>query len=965
MNTSLIHVHQPLVHPNGLDGRSSGLLAQSRVRVDGKFFRVGSQKFWVKGVTYGPFRANSKGDPLPEPEHVQRDFRQLLALGANTVRVYHAPPRWMLDLAAEHNLKVFVDTPFSKNRLFLDYKKVIKAGREAVRRDIRCCQRHPAVLAYIVANEIPPDVVRWLGHRRVERYLDELVDLAKQEDPEGLVTFASYPPTEYLHPRSVDFYTMNVYLHSRDKFRAYLQRLQNQSDEKPLMLGEYGIDTIREGEQEQAKLLGMHIEEVFRGGLAGSCIFSYTDEWHTNNCDIDDWAFGLVRRDRSPKEAFHEVAERWQADPLPKLDRYPRVSVVVCSYNGAATVDACLTSLGKLNYPDYEVILVDDGSTDSTPSIVGRHPNVRCHRQANRGLSVARNVGMDMATGEIIAYTDSDCVADEDWLHYLVSKLLQTGASAVGGPNLLPTNDGPVAACVSASPGTPAHILIDDEIAEHVPGCNMAFWTDRLRAIGGFDPVFTKAGDDVDVCWRFQEHGEKIVFSPSGMVWHHRRSTVSAYLKQQRGYGEAEALLRSKHPDKFRGFRSESIWAGRIYTRAGLGVPVGKPVIHYGKFASGMFQTIYSPPRLWWPLLCLSLEWWLCIFALLGMAMVFHPTTIVVPRRIQTAEQLWEAWEATFEATVASQVSNPLFVIPTLMLLTTLFVSYIAAKDARPAEHQRRWWSRVLIAAMHVAQPVERAYARYRTRFQTILVPVGMRQLRRSWEARAKRILGRRSLDLWSENGAGRDKLLEGLMSLAKEKQWNVRADSGWDPMDITFYGDRWCNIDLTTSSDNHGGNKILTRVRLRMRATLFYNAVLFLLGYILVLGWFANRALEPGMDYDITRPWSMVVNWFADMRWELVLIPVIAVIFLRLRTMWRQLNRTVMAGVLTVAERLGMVVVGSPDLLKKSAPTTAEETPENSGKQEPIMAPAEPFVSTPSAPVAPVITAPGVAAQV
>src|SRR5262245_37431949 len=180
MNNSVIQVHQSLVHPNGSDERRNGTIhpvraTRERVRVDGKFFRVGREKFWIKGVTYGPFRTNSLGDPLPEPNQVDRDFKQLLTLGANTVRVYHAPPRWMLDLAADNGMKIFVDTPFSKNRLFLDYRKVMKAGREAVRRDVRSCQQHPAVLAYIVANEIPPDIVRWLGHRRVERYLDELV----------------------------------------------------------------------------------------------------------------------------------------------------------------------------------------------------------------------------------------------------------------------------------------------------------------------------------------------------------------------------------------------------------------------------------------------------------------------------------------------------------------------------------------------------------------------------------------------------------------------------------------------------------------------------------------------------------------------------------------------------------------------------------------------------------------------
>ena len=232
---------------------------------------------------------------------------------------------------------------------------------------------------------------------------------------------------------------------------------------------------------------------------------------------------------------------------------------------------------------------------------------------------------MDLATGEIVAYTDDDCFADEDWLYFLVAKLLETGASGVGGPNLLPDEDGPVAACVSASPGAPAHILIDDDVAEHIPGCNMAFWADRLKAIGGFDPVYTKAGDDVDVCWRLQAEGDAIVFSPAAMVWHHRRATVKAYLKQQRGYGEAEALLKRKHPEKFQGFRADLSWMGRIYTRAGLGLKVGEPVIHYGTFGTGLFQTIYAPRRSGGRCMVLASSGGSSPSSLLGLATVFNP----------------------------------------------------------------------------------------------------------------------------------------------------------------------------------------------------------------------------------------------------------------------------------------------------------------------------------------------------
>src|SRR5262249_4968498 len=200
----------------------------------------------------------------------------------------------------------------------------------------------------------------------------------------------------------------------------------------------------------------------------------------------------------------------------------PRVSVVVCTYNGGRTLDQCLRSLLALDYPDYEVIVVDDGSTDNTRAVLARFPGVRAVHQANRGLSFARNVGLYQATGSVVAYTDSDCYADADWLALLVAQLQRSGAAAVGGPNLSP-EDGGLAACVAAGPGQPTHVLESDQVAEHIPGCNMAFRRAALEAINGFDYQFRKAGDDVDVCWRLQQAGCWITFAPGAFVWHHRR----------------------------------------------------------------------------------------------------------------------------------------------------------------------------------------------------------------------------------------------------------------------------------------------------------------------------------------------------------------------------------------------------------------------------------------------------------
>src|SRR5439155_23123895 len=114
-----------------------------------------------------------------------------------------------------------------------------------------------------------------------------------------------------------------------------------------------------------------------------------------------------------------------------------------------------------------------------------------------------------------------------------------------------------------------------------IPGCNMAFYKWALEEVGGFDPMFQRAGDDVDICWRLQQSGCRIGFSPAAFVWHFRRSTVRDYLKQQQGYGEAEALLVQKHPEYFNAFGG-SIWQGRIYSMAKTGLRVGPRIIYHG-----------------------------------------------------------------------------------------------------------------------------------------------------------------------------------------------------------------------------------------------------------------------------------------------------------------------------------------------------------------------------------------------
>ena len=393
------------------------------IQVRGKFFFAGDAKFFVKGVTYGPFGPGSHGTQFPEREIVARDFALMRELGANMARVFTVPPLWLLDMAAEAGLRILVGIPWAQHVTFLDDAAIQRDIMRTVVEAVRGLHQHRAIFAYLVGNEIPPDMVRWHGPERVRDFLKRLVGMVREVDPERLVSYANFPSTEYLTVDFTDFLCFNVYLHDEAPFRRYLSRLHNLAVDRPLVLTEFGVDSMREGDAEQARILSWQIRTAFAMGVAGTFVFAWTDEWFTGGHAIEDWAFGVVDRQREKKPAFAAVKERYLGPLPPRLSRFPRVSVVVCAYNAERTMEDCLASLEHLNYPDYEVIVVNDGSKDRTLEITERFGYCRIISQPNKGLSVARNVGAEAATGEIVAYTDSDCVADPDWLAYLVAKM--------------------------------------------------------------------------------------------------------------------------------------------------------------------------------------------------------------------------------------------------------------------------------------------------------------------------------------------------------------------------------------------------------------------------------------------------------------------------------------------------------------------------------------------------------------
>jgi O-antigen biosynthesis protein len=778
------------------------------IRVSGKFFFAGERKHFVKGVTYGPFPTGSHGAPFPELAIVEQDFALMAEAGINTVRVFTAPPLWLLDAAQEAGLKILAGLPWPQHVTFLDDYATRAKIRDAVTAGVRACRGHPAIFAYLVGNEIPPDIIRWHGAEAVRRFVKSLVACVRDQHPGALVSYANFPSTEYLTIDFTDFVCFNVYLHDERAFRHYVARLHNIAVDRPLVLTEFGVDSIRQGAEGQRRVLSWQIGTAFESGVAGTCVFAWTDEWFTGGHLIEDWAFGLVDKKRRPKPALAEVERCYNGTLPPLLPHYPRVSVVVCAYNAERTMDACLASLAVLNYPDYEVIVVNDGSRDGTLEIAEGYPYCRIISQTNRGLSVARNVGAAEATGDIVAYTDSDCVADPDWLTYLVAKMESGGLAACGGPNFPPPEDSLVPAAVAVAPGGPTHVLLSDEVAEHIAGCNMAFRRDALLELGGFDPVYRAAGDDIDICWRFQDAGQVIGFAPAATVWHFRRNTVRAYCNQQRGYGKAEALVYAKHPFRFNLF-GQAKWLGRIYGDLSTALLLSRrPVIYSGVFGRGLFQTLYEPPSSLTEFLPLTFEW--------------SAAAIVLG--------------------LAGLVGGGWWLLLTVPWLTTCAMCLNGALKAPIDPQFKGVKALALVALLIYLGPLLRGWERIKWRIRTTRAephpaPAATEQTARiAWRERSF------SLAFWNETSTEKEALIGGLIDFLTPQKYFIVPDTGWSGWDLKIARGLTSRALILVCAENHGGTKRLLRMRCAMRLSPF--AAFLLRGYAvltafaLVMGW-------------------------------------------------------------------------------------------------------------------------------
>lgn len=222
-------------------------------------------------------------------------------------------------------------------------------------------------------------------------------------------------------------------------------------------------------------------------------------------------------------------------------------SVILPTYNRLTQLKEALQSIIKQDYADYEIIVVNDGSTDGTEEYLKTVaiPNLRSISQENRGPAAARNAGLEIAQGKYIAYTDDDCIVPSNWLSSFKNLFESTDADIIGGAvyNSVHKN---------IFSETSQHITNffveylnrDGKQSPFLTSNNIAYRADVIKKVGGFDERFKKAGgEERALNWKILCNGGKSVFSPDIVVEHNHNMNFRKFVRQQINYGRGAYIL--------------------------------------------------------------------------------------------------------------------------------------------------------------------------------------------------------------------------------------------------------------------------------------------------------------------------------------------------------------------------------------------------------------------------------------
>ncbi len=226
-------------------------------------------------------------------------------------------------------------------------------------------------------------------------------------------------------------------------------------------------------------------------------------------------------------------------------------SIVIPTFNGAKRISKCLDALlGQVAGREIEVLVVDDGSTDNTAEIVARYPTVRLIRQANAGPAIARNLGASEAHGDILLFTDDDCVPMPDWLDAMFGPF--SDSQVIGAKGTYRTRQKELTArFVQIEYEDKYRLMAGPDSIDFIDTYSAAFVRERFLEMRGYDTSFPVAcAEDVELSYRMSAQGWIMKFAPAAIVYHTHPDTFSKYLRKKYKFAFWRVLAVRKNPGK-------------------------------------------------------------------------------------------------------------------------------------------------------------------------------------------------------------------------------------------------------------------------------------------------------------------------------------------------------------------------------------------------------------------------------
>ena len=227
------------------------------------------------------------------------------------------------------------------------------------------------------------------------------------------------------------------------------------------------------------------------------------------------------------------------------------VSIIIPTFDGASRIGNCLEALLRQTVAiDAEILVVDDGSTDTTAGVVSRYSGVRLITQANAGPAAARNRGALDAEGTIILFTDDDCVPTSDWLAAMTKPFEDPATVGVKGAYRT-RQKALVARFVQADYEDRYRLMATLPEIDFIDTYAAAFRRDRFLEMNGYDTSFPVAcAEDIELSYRMSERGWKMKFVPTAIVYHTHPETLWLYLKKKYKFAFWRMLALHKNPKK-------------------------------------------------------------------------------------------------------------------------------------------------------------------------------------------------------------------------------------------------------------------------------------------------------------------------------------------------------------------------------------------------------------------------------